>query len=295
MVTTDDASVGDIVRLAGGDERAIVEGRVFLDRKRVEGADEPVFSGEEVTIAPPQSSEDGVTILCESGDVVAANKPAGLPTIADHAGATRTLIASVARLLARDVKEFHATSRLDREVSGVVLFATSRKAIHRLTIARDHGQYERRYVALSRGSPTTELGTWDAPIGRARDPRHRAPFGKEATDARSRFAVVARAGEFALLALAPITGRTHQLRVHASHAGAPLLGDRVYGGPTRLTLPTGRVLTLRRIALHAARVAVKGPRGVFQASAPLPVELLELWSALGGDASAWDIALTCAL
>jgi 23S rRNA pseudouridine955/2504/2580 synthase/23S rRNA pseudouridine1911/1915/1917 synthase len=123
--------------------------------------------------------------------------------------------------------------------------------------------------------------------------------GKEATDSRSLFRVVARAGGASLLALAPITGRTHQLRVHASHAGAPLLGDRVYGGPSRLTLPNGpeagRVIPLARIALHAARVVVPAERGELSAEAPIPEELRALWSALGGDAGAWDTALSCDL
>ena len=61
-----------------------------------------------------------------------------------------------------------------------------------------------------------------------------------------------------MLSVEPITGRTHQIRVHASHAGAPLLGDRDYGGPTRWTLKSGKSVTLDRIALHCARVTVEG-------------------------------------
>jgi 23S rRNA pseudouridine955/2504/2580 synthase/23S rRNA pseudouridine1911/1915/1917 synthase len=97
-----------------------------------------------------------------------------------------------------------------------------------------------------------------------------------------------------LLALAPFTGRTHQLRVHASHAGAPLLGDRVYGGPVRLTRPNGSVLPLSRIALHAARVVVPDARGEpFEVRAPIPDALESWWLSLGGEASAWDTAVSC--
>ncbi|HEX4447825.1 MAG TPA: RluA family pseudouridine synthase, partial [Polyangiaceae bacterium] len=92
------------------------------------------------------------------------------------------------------------------------------------------------------------------------------------------------------------TGRTHQIRVHASHAGSPLMGDRDYGGPARVTLATGRVLELRRVALHAARVVVPGEDGApLVARSPVPAELQALWSALGGDAAAWEFAATCAL
>jgi 23S rRNA pseudouridine955/2504/2580 synthase/23S rRNA pseudouridine1911/1915/1917 synthase len=184
-------------------------------------------------------------------------------------------------------------------VSGVVFFSTHPDAAARLRRARDEGRYTRRYVGIAARSPATDEGVWTAPIGRAKDPRHRAVNGREATAARSLFRVVATAGNAAMLALAPITGRTHQLRVHASHAGAPLLGDRVYGGPSRLTLPTGpqagRVIPLTRIALHAARVRVPTAAGELVALAPIPEELRVRWSELGGDAGAWDTAVSCEL
>ncbi|MBV9946785.1 MAG: hypothetical protein JOZ69_08060 [Myxococcales bacterium] len=115
--------------------------------------------------------------------------------------------------------------------------------------------------------------------------------------AETRYVVCARvASGAALLGVAPVTGRTHQIRVHASHAGAPLFGDRAYGGPTRATLPNGRTLELGRVALHAARVSVPGAspdRPLFEACAPIPRELADLWSALGGDSEAWERASTC--
>jgi 23S rRNA pseudouridine955/2504/2580 synthase/23S rRNA pseudouridine1911/1915/1917 synthase len=99
-----------------------------------------------------------------------------------------------------------------------------------------------------------------------------------------------------MLAVEPQTGRTHQIRVHASHAGAPLLGDRDYGGPSRVTLPNGRIVALTRIALHAARVTVPGSGGeLLSASAPIPPELARVWSDLGGAAEAWDRAMSCEL
>ena len=146
------------------------------------------------------------------------------------------------------------------------------------------------------------------PIGRAADPRHRLVNGPGAAPARSHFAVLGRAGERALLALAPVTGRTHQLRVHAAHAGAPLLGDRVYGAPSAsanrgaqrppgsLVLPSGKVLPLGRIALHAARVTVPRRDGTpWVVTSEAPEELLACWCLLGGERFAWDTAVSCAL
>jgi 23S rRNA-/tRNA-specific pseudouridylate synthase len=76
--------------------------------------------------------------------------------------------------------------------------------------------------------------------------------GEQEKAARSRFLVAERMPLGALLHLFPETGRTHQLRVHALAAGAPLFGDKVYGGPTRATAPDGRVVTARRTMLHCA-------------------------------------------
>jgi 23S rRNA-/tRNA-specific pseudouridylate synthase len=221
-----------------------------------------------------------------------------MPTIADLAGAAHALDAAVARALGVPKERIHPTSRLDRDVSGVVVFALSRSARERLHQARERGTYDRRYVAIASRAPQPERGSWDAPIGRARDPKLRTAHGKDAVPSLTRYAVVALASENAvpaLLAVAPITGRTHQIRVHASHAGAPLLGDRSYGGPARVTLPSGRVLALRRIALHAARVVVPLDRGELIARSPVPPALADVWLALGGDASAWEKAVACPL
>ena len=111
----------------------------------------------------------------------------------------------------------------------------------------------------------------------------------------SRYLSVATAkdGKVTLLALSPVTGRTHQLRVHASHLGAPLLGDKTYGGPTRLALGTGKILGLARIYLHCAGVRfplVGAPSGILSLRSEVPAALLEAWSALGGEASAWEVA-----
>jgi 23S rRNA pseudouridine1911/1915/1917 synthase len=151
-------------------------------------------------------------------------------------------------------------------------------------------------VAIAASAPAPASGTWKAPIGRAHDPRLRTVGGRDPVAATTRYSVCGRAPGAAMLGVAPVTGRTHQIRVHASHAGAPLLGDRDYGGPARMTLPSGRVLEPRRIALHAARVVVPGDRGAsLVVRAPIPAELEALWSALGGEAAAWELATSCVL
>ena len=258
----DGGTVAAIVQKAGEGERALLEGRVFIGRRRVTSGAQAVKPGDEVLIGaadPGASGAPGWTVIWERDGLLACAKPAGMPTVPDHLGASHALVALAAARTGRSASDLLVTSRLDREVSGVVIFATSSEAEARLKRAREQGRYQRRYVAIAvDGAPGS--GTWDVPIGRGKDARHRAADGPDAKAAGTRWTTVARAGGFALLAVEPQTGRTHQIRVHASHAGAPLLGDRDYGGPTRATLAGGRVVSLARIALHAARVTVPDSR-----------------------------------
>jgi 23S rRNA-/tRNA-specific pseudouridylate synthase len=299
----DGATVGAIVgKAAPGDASAIAEGRVFVGKRRALDASEPVTAGDDVTIADASRAlAPAVRVLKRGKGWFAVDKPAGIATIPDHGGASNALLPLAARAVGLDAARLHATSRLDREVSGVVVFATTPDAAARLKRARDEHAYVRRYVALAARAPGADEGTWDARIGRAKDARRREVNGRDATDARTHYAVVARAdgtspaspergphqGQVALLALAPVTGRTHQLRVHAAHAGAPLLGDRVYGGPTRWTLAGGKVLTLGRIYLHAARVTIEG----VAIDAAVPEEMRGTWGAIGGRENGWAEAL----
>jgi 23S rRNA-/tRNA-specific pseudouridylate synthase len=154
---------------------------------------------------------------------------------------------------------------LDRGVSGVVVFALTDAARDSLQNARTSGQYFRRYVAISSKTPSPAEGEWTAPI--------------DGKPSRSRYRVVAAAPRGALLHVEPVTGRTHQIRIHASGAKAPLLGDTKYGDSRTLVMPTGKVLPLERIALHCAHVRVEG---VVDACAPLPNELRDWWTAVGG-------------
>ena len=298
VAETDGDTIGQIVLRAKGDTRAIADGRVFIGKIRVKRADEKVRAGDRIEIAPPNEDHAAIKVLFRGEGIVVIDKPAGISTIPDHAGSSESAIALAARATDTKVTDLHPTSRLDREVSGVVIFARTKQAAEALMEARTRGDYVRRYVGISADVPSLESGIWDAAIGRARDPKLRAAFASsetknEAKASRTHYRVVARAGRFALFAFAPETGRTHQIRVHAGHAGAPLLGDRSYGGATRISLPSGKIVQSARIYLHCAAVSIKKSAKIRTYSAPIPEELQVVWAALGGDASAWDTAARC--
>ena len=280
FVARSDSAIADVLAAMSVAPIAIDEGRVFAGRRRVLRLEERVRAGDEVLVhdVPEETLLPDPFVLHHANGVVIVDKPAGISTIPDVMTARGTLVDLAARAIGVARDALHPTSRLDREVSGVVTFALDDRARDALQRARDEGAYDRRYVAIANGEPAE--GPWQWAIGRARDPKLRraAADGKPA---ETRVRIVGRSGPYCLLALAPITGRTHQLRVHAATAGAPLIGDRAYGGPTRLTLPTGKSVSVGRVALHCARVRISTPDCIISALSPVSPELVELARSVG--------------
>jgi 23S rRNA pseudouridine1911/1915/1917 synthase len=284
-------------------EDAAASGRAFINGRRA-GPLEPVQPGDEVVVyaARSEGPPGGVTLLARARGIIIASKPAALPTTPDRRG-ERSLLGEVARLLHEqdgrriDARDVHAASRLDVGVSGAVLCAVGEPAQRHVAAARAMGQIHRVYAGIAGGAIEGE-GTWDTPIGRASGKSGRAlPLagGRDAEPAATRYRAIAwargarAAGRTTLLRFEPITGRMHQIRVHAAAAGAPLLGDREHGGPRTLVDPRGSVAPIQRIALHALSVDLPGEDGkLLHAAAPLPDDLRALWKALDGDSAAWD-------
>jgi 23S rRNA-/tRNA-specific pseudouridylate synthase len=252
------------------DARAIDEGRVFIGKKRARRGD-VVRDESEIRVSERREIDAPIAFLHRAKDLVAVDKPAGLATVPDTRDAHNSLVHRVARELGVRADSIHVTSRLDRGVSGVVVFALSDTARDSLQNARASGLYFRRYVAIASRAPSPSEGEWTAPI--------------DGKPSRSRYRVVAAAARGALVHVEPVTGRTHQIRIHASGSACPLLGDTKYGGSRTLVLPSGKVMPLERIALHCAHVRVEG---VVDARAPIPDALRSWWLALGGDASSLD-------
>jgi 23S rRNA-/tRNA-specific pseudouridylate synthase len=244
-----------------------------------------------------------LAILGEYQGLVFVDKPAGLQTEPD-ARTTDTLVSRVASQLGEPVARVHALSRLDTGVSGVVTLGLTPDSRRLVQEWRERGTFVRRYLALASGPASLTSGVWGAwsdSIGRGAGSL-RTVGGRNPEAAHTDYALIesspsqARATPSALhlLALGPRTGRTHQLRVHCAAHGLPLLGDRAYGGASRLISHSGAVAALDRIALHAAWVELplREPRRI---AAPTPAFLLDIWADFSGSAGAFEAARRASL
>jgi 23S rRNA pseudouridine1911/1915/1917 synthase len=274
------------------DSGALDDGRVFVGQRRATDPNLSLSIGDEVVVAKRAESSPAVALLGRDGDIFAFLKPAGLPTVPDRRG-NASLLHSAARELAVKPAALHVVTRLDTNVSGIVVLASGREATRRAVALQARGALRRRYCALSSRAPSPRAGTWNRAI--PVKPRKAAGSSGDVRAAVTAYHVVAEAegasgGRPALIALRPLTGRTHQIRIHAAGAGAPLLGDVAYGGERRVVVGTGTVLDVPRVALHACRVELVSDAGVFCVEAPHPDDLIALWVRIGGNAAAFDTA-----
>ena len=195
--------------------------------------DHPVQIGDTITVlmdepAPAYPAEDmPLTILYEDAHLLAVDKPAGMLIHPSRSCNTGTLANGVAGYYLRTGQScaFHPVTRLDRDTFGIVLLAKNSHVHNRLQAAN----VEKTYHALVLHGPETDSGIIDAPIARKPLPsllREISPGGKPSV---TEFSLLERKGELALLSLRPITGRTHQLRLHCAYMGYPILGDPQYG------------------------------------------------------------------
>ena len=193
----------------------------------------PVKSGDVITVhmaeeTPEYPAEDGpLTILYEDDHLLAVDKPAGMLIHPSRSRNTGTLANLVAGYFQRtgQASAFHPLTRLDRDTFGIVLLA---KSAHVHTLLQQ-ARVQKTYHALTFGWGSNNSGTIDAPIARRELPsllRYVSPEGKPSV---TEFTVLERGETVCKLVLRPVTGRTHQLRVHCAHMGHPILGDPQYG------------------------------------------------------------------
>jgi 23S rRNA pseudouridine1911/1915/1917 synthase len=290
----------------------IDEGRVTVDGV-VRKASHRIVSGESVTVGIPPSPPPGVEsepipleVLYQDDDVAIVNKPAGMIV---HPGAGATAGTMVSALLNRFGGSEGLSSvggplrpgivhRLDKGTSGALVIALTDAAHKRLAEDFRNRLVQKTYVALLHGKIKGDAGIIELPIARDLHRRSRMTARRrEGRAARTDWRVRLRIGAFALIEADLHTGRTHQIRVHFSALGSPVVGDTLYGAPHQERVGSAMLPALGRNFLHAARVAFSHPRTQqrIEVRAPLPAELLSYLAALAQavkfDRALIDVAL----
>ncbi|MFF2092043.1 RluA family pseudouridine synthase [Paenibacillus sp. NPDC058174] len=203
-------------------------------------------------------------------------KPAGMPVHESHPGQSGTLDEAAAQhmLAKNDLLPVRHIHRLDDDTSGPVLYSKNDLAQWVLDEAMRAKRIDRRYIAVVHGRLAARSGTIHAPIGKDRHQPSRRRVSPNGEQAVTHYELVETIGNASVVRLQLETGRTHQIRVHMSHIGHPLVGDRLYGGDGTL---------LPHQALHGERLLFPHPwTGLsIEAKAPAPAWLETLRDKLG--------------
>ncbi|MBW2355269.1 MAG: RluA family pseudouridine synthase [Deltaproteobacteria bacterium] len=260
--------------------RVVVNGSAAKPSKRLHPAD--VVSGtlpqpQPVALAPEPIR---LSILYEDPDLVVINKPPGLVVHPAPGHASGTLVNALLhscpdlKPIAGEIRP-GIVHRLDKDTSGVLVAAKSASALEHLARQFKERSVEKTYLALVHGRPRANAGEVTLPIGRHPvDRKKMSVRSRRARSAVTLWQVKATFCGCCLLEVRLMTGRTHQIRVHCAALGHPLLGDRVYGGPTRLALGASQVPVGRQM-LHAWRLTIRHPtcQSPMSFEAPLPADM----------------------
>jgi len=278
-------------------QRLIKEGHVRVAGKAVR-PNTAVRAGDVIDVAGPPPADSTVEpeplaldIVHEDADIIVINKPAGM-VVHPAAGHARGTLVNALLHHVQDLSGIGGESRpgivhrLDRGTSGLMVVAKHDRAHLELARQFQDREVEKEYVALVWG--VVQAGRRiDAPIGR--DPVDRKKMSARARRARTAVTRVTRARHFrgvSLLHVAIATGRTHQIRVHLSAIGHPIVGDSLYGGVRRrIPAPLHALGRLDRPFLHAARLAFCHPADGrrLEFSSPLPEDLQRVLGDLPDD------------
>jgi 23S rRNA pseudouridine955/2504/2580 synthase len=287
-------------------EKLLRTGQIRVDGKRAKSNDR-IAAGQAFRLPPNLNEtrvEDGREakearpadekflkdlILHMDGSVIVLNKPAGLAT-QGGSGIKRHIDGMLDALAYGKKQRPRLVHRLDRDTSGVLVIARTVPAAAALAKSLAQRDAQKIYWALTKGTPQRNSGTIKAPL--AKEGGH-GPHGTDermavvdintddAKYALTDYQVMDRAGsEFAWIAAKPLTGRTHQIRVHLASLGTPIIGDFKYGAPEVQAVEN-------KLHLHAREIDIAHPDGGrLTVTAPLSPHMLKSWKFLGFDSNA---------
>lgn len=221
-------------------------------------------TGDQVMVTVPPAPSDDVlpeniplNVLYEDDDLAAISKPADMVVHPAYGNTSGTLVnAALARwpqmAQVGGPERAGVVHRLDKSTSGVIVLAKTTAALEALQAQFKARTVYKRYVALVEGVPPSSAGLIEAPIGRDPKRRKRMAVMRDGREASTRYNLLEDFNTHTLLELEPLTGRTHQIRVHLAWLGNPVVGDTVYGYRKQR-------IKLKRLFLHAAELHVDSP------------------------------------
>jgi len=270
--------------------RLVRTGQVRINGKRAK-PDTRVSGGDEVRIPPVRVGAPGETaapatgqaqraaqaIIFEDRDFLVLNKPAGM---ASHGGSGVDFGAIELLRAARPDETLELAHRLDRDTSGVLVFARRRAALTALQELIRDGEIVKQYLALLGGRPKRAKFEVNAPLRKSnlQGGERMVRVSDEGKPSLTAFKIISTYADASLAEVTLYTGRTHQIRVHAQHVGHALAGDEKYGDRERNKRL--REFGLRRLFLHAARFEFALAGKTYSFSAPLAADLAAVLDAL---------------
>lgn len=279
-------TVKDVLRYGVGLSLAFTKQLKFLDdgimlngervtvRKIVKEGDVLILATEDTEKTALIPTDIPISVVFEDGFIILPNKAPNMPTHPSHNHRGDTLADAIAYRYQQEDKNFifRAISRLDRNTSGILLIAKDRISASKLSTSMKNNEIQKQYIAILEGHPTRDEGIIDTYIKREAESiifRKVCNESEGGDRAITQYAVLAKSEKYSLVLASPKTGRTHQLRVHFAHIGAPILGDELYGKSSPL---------IDRHALHAYKLDFPHPKNNERVSfcAPLHSDMKDL-------------------
>lgn len=239
----------------------LTNGRFYLEGKPVRREDVTVNAGEVIsskeTFKAPKVG--GLSILYEDRYFIVIDKPEGLLSVPLDEGRARHALGLLRD--AYDTKEIFAVHRIDRETSGILLFARGKASEERFDKLFEQHDIEREYFAIVEGRVKEQQGTWESKLIELESLK--VVESEEGKDAITHYEVFRRSAKYTYLKLRLETGRKHQIRVHCQMAGHPVVGDNKYGSVES---------PLKRMCLHACTLGFIHPftKKAVKFTSPLP-------------------------
>lgn len=222
-----------------------------------------------------------IKVLYEDHDLVIINKPSGMLSIPDRFNAE---LLNAYTLLKEKYPSIFIVHRIDKETSGILCFAKNAEAHKILNIAFEEGNVEKEYIAICYSTPEINEGVINMPIAHSGKLDGKMVIHSKGKESVTKYKCIESWQKFSLIKLMPLTGRTHQIRIHLAYLQCPIVGERLYHEFKPLTItmlkPFAKInpeqeesLLMNRVALHASKLKFELHGNFIQVEAPMPKDM----------------------